>query len=178
MNAGRARLLRQHRDRRLDFALYGHHEVRHLIDDDDDVGYDLATIGRVFKPDIRMLDPLQRRALVHPLIEVLHVAATVRGEQLIALVHLHHSPFEHRGRVPIVGNDFVAKVGEPVINRKLHHLRIDHEEAKRPRRVAINQARDDRVHAHGFSGSRRARDEQVRHLREVGHHRLSLEIFA
>ena len=44
VNADRARLLREARERRLDLALHRHHQIRELVDHDDDVRQDLAAI--------------------------------------------------------------------------------------------------------------------------------------
>ena len=46
VNADRARLLREHGDRRLDLALHRHHEVGHLVDHDDDVRQDAVLVRR------------------------------------------------------------------------------------------------------------------------------------
>ena len=40
------------RDRRLDLALHGHHQVRHLVDDDDDVGQDPALVRAILERDV------------------------------------------------------------------------------------------------------------------------------
>ena len=76
-------------------------------------------------------------------VEVLDVARAVRGEQLVALLHLQHRPLEHRRRVAVVGDDLVPQVRQRVVHRQLDHLRVDHQEAQRLRRVPVDEARDD-----------------------------------
>ena len=178
VDADRARLLRQHGDRCFHLTLHGHHQVRHFVDDHDDVRQDAAIVRIDLEGDFGIARLLQACAFLHPAIEVLHVAAAVRRQQRIAVLHLEHSPLEHRGRVAIVGDHLVPEMWQRVVHRELDHLRVDHQEAQRGRRVPVDQRRDDGVHAHRLARAGRARDQQVRHLREVGDDRPALQILA
>ena len=80
MNPDSAGLLRQHGDRRLDLVLYRHHEIGHLIDHDDDVGKDTAAVREVLERDVRLLRQLERGTLLDSPVEILDVAAGIRGE--------------------------------------------------------------------------------------------------
>ena len=134
VNADRARLLRKHGNRRLNLALHRHHEVGHLVDHDDDIRENAARIRPVFEGDLEISRLLHRRAhavgvLLHPTVEFLQVAAGVRLEQPVAVLHLHHRPLEHRGRVTVVGNHLVTQMRERVIDAQFDHFRIDHQES-------------------------------------------------
>ena len=88
---------------------------------------------------VGLLRRLERGALPQPVVELLHVPAAVGGEQLVALLHLDQRPFEHRRRVAVVGDHFVAEMRERVVHRQLDHLGIDHQEAQRLRRVPVDR---------------------------------------
>ena len=178
MNSDRARLLRKHRNRCLDFTLHRHHQIGHLVDDHNDVRQNAAFVCVHFERDFRITRLLQSRPFLHATIEVLHISAAVRGQQCVAILHLEHRPLEHRRRIAIVGDHFVSQVRQRVVHREFDHLRIDHQESQRRRCMPVNQRRDDGVHAHRFPGSGRARDQQMRHLRQIGDDGTALEILA
>ena len=178
MDSDRARLLRQHRQRRLDLGLHRHHEIGELVDDDDDVGNDSSLVLEVLERHFVSLRVLELLPFVDLAVEILDVAGAIGGEQLVAVLHLEHRPLEHGGGVAIVGDDLVPQVRKNIVHRELDHLRIDHQEAQRRRRVTIDEARDQCVDAHRFSGAGRAGDEQVRHLGQIGDDRTALEILA
>ena len=76
VDADRARLLREHRERRLDLALHRHHEVRELVDDHDDVRQHRRRVySRILERDVRRLRTLERRRPDDLAIEILNVAA-------------------------------------------------------------------------------------------------------
>ncbi len=176
MDSDRARLLRQHRQRRLDLGLHRHHEIGELVDDDDDVGNDSSLVLELLERHFVSLRVLELLSFVDLAVEILDVARAIRGQQLVAILHLEHRPLEHGGGVTIVGDDLVPQVRKNIVNRELDHFRIDHQEAQRRRRVAINEARDQRVDADRFSRSRRSGDQQVGHFRQIGDDRPALEI--
>ena len=83
MDADGSRLLREHGDRRLDFALHRHHQVRHLVDHDDDVRQDVSLVRRLLEGDVGALGQLQRRPLaVEVLLNNNAVRNHIRNEKL------------------------------------------------------------------------------------------------
>jgi len=64
-----------------------------------------------------------------------------------------------------------------VIDRELKHFRVDHNELTLLGRERVHQAEDHRVDAHGFTGTGRTRDKQMRHLGKVGHKGCAANIF-
>ena len=108
----------------------------------------------------------------------MQVAHVVHAEQLITVFHFVQHPLERLGGVPVVGDDGMAHVGKGVVHRQLDHFGIDHEHLELALVVAVYQGGDDGVDAHGFAGTGGAGDEEVGHLREVGHYGPALEVGA
>src|SRR5688500_11165155 len=178
VDADGARLLRQHRERRLNLRLHRHHQVRELVDDEHYIRKYSTGVFRVFERNVGTLRCPELRAFLNLAVEVLDVARTIRRQQLVAVLHLEHRPLEDRGRITIVSHDLVAQMREHIVHGKLDHLGVDHQQSERLRCVSVDQARYESIHAHRLSRSRRARDQEVRHLREVRYHRLPFEILA
>ena len=65
-----------------------------------------------------------------------------------------------------------------IVDLHLDHLGIDHDEAQLIRREPEEHARDERVDADALAAAGRARDEQMRHLREIGDDRFAVNILA
>ena len=63
-----------------------------------------------------------------------------------------------------------------VIHLHLDHFRIDHDEAELFRREPEDHAGDERVDANALAAAGRPRDEQVRHLRQIGDDRLAVNV--
>ena len=61
VDADRARLLREHRERRLDLALHRHHEVGQLVDHHHNVRQDAALVVEVLERNVGSLRRLERR---------------------------------------------------------------------------------------------------------------------
>ena len=61
---------------------------------------------------------------------------------------------------------------------ELHNLRIDHHKPELIRRKPVQERRDDGVDADRFARTGAARDEQVRHFREVGDDGVAVNVFA
>ena len=151
VDADRAGLLRQPRERGLDLGLHRHHQVGQLVDDDDDEGQDplgVDVVGRRLRRGVRRLGAdagerglgtrrvPERLVVLDLAVEVGHVAGAVDLEQLVAPLHLEHRPLEHRRRVVVVGHHLVAEVRQRVVHRELDHLRVDHQQPEPLRRVA------------------------------------------
>jgi excinuclease ABC subunit C len=69
--------------------------------------------------------------------------------------------------------DEKKEVRDGVIEREFDALRIDHDEAQALRATAVQEGDDEVVDGDGFAGAGGARDEEMRHLGEVGKLRLS-----
>ena len=155
VNARGAAQLRNPADGVLHLVLARHHEVGQFVDDDDQLGADLLALF-----------------LQQPVIGVDFLDIRV-GEFLIALEHLVDDPVQHARRLFGVGHDRCFHVRDAVKALHLNHLRVDHEEIDLLRRGAVQDAHDDGVNADALTGSRRPRDQKVRHLGEV-----AIDVFA
>ena len=186
MDADRPRLLGEARERRLDLVLHGQHQVRQLVDDEDDVRQDpLGVLG--VERQLPLHAGLRRQGLPRSLerllgldllIEVADVPRVVGVQQLVAPVHFAHGPLEDRGGFVMVRHHRQPQVRQRGVHRELDHFGVDHQELELLGRVGVDEARNERVDAHRLPRPRRAGDEQVRHLREVVDDFPALEVAA
>ena len=100
------------------------------------------------------------------------------GEQAIALEHFGDRPLQRARRLFGIGHDGDVQVRDAVIHSELDHLGVYHDELHVIGIGLIQQAYDERVHAHGFAGARRSRDEQMRQLRDISDNGLARDILA
>ncbi len=179
MNTRRPRHLREALDTALDFLAGDHHEVSHLVDHDDDVRDMLQ------RQDFGLMDGLAALIIagLHLagelvallaiarsfLIETGQVAHARLGHELIAAFHLTHRPLQRVHRLFGVRDDRRQKVWDALIDRKLQHFRVDHDEPALFGRQAVDQRQDHRIHPDRLTGAGRPRDEEVGHLGEVHH---------
>ena len=149
MDADRAGLLGDLDDRLLDLPALAHDQVGELVDDDDDVRQ--ALLGRHVRTRVERRD----------------VADALRGERLVALLHLADGPVE--GRLGLVGldDDVLEQVRQPVVRRELDALEVDEDQPDLVRAGVHEDARDERVDAHALARAGRAGDQQVGHLGQV-----------
>jgi hypothetical protein len=147
-------------DRALDL-LVGHHQVGQLVDDEDHVGQ-LARDPRL----------LLRRRRVQALLELFprqlvvrrDVAAAGLREQLVPLVHLGARPLQDRRGLGHLGDDRAHQVRDVLELAHLDHLGVDQHQLQLVGLLGVEEAHDDRVHAHALARAGRAGDEHVRHL--------------
>ena len=66
----------------------------------------------------------------------------------------------------------------PIVDRKLHDFGIDQNQFHRIRVAMIQNARDNRIDAHGFPASRRACNQKMRHFCEIGDDCTPRDIFS
>ena len=86
---------------------------------------------------------------------------------LVALLHLVHDAEQRRRGALGVGDDVGDQVRNALVDRELEHLRIDQQQLQLVRRRAHRMRAEQRVQEHALAGAGRARDQQVRHLREI-----------
>ena len=103
---------------------------------------------------------------------VVDVARAALGKLAIALVHFARDPVQHAGHFFQIDHDRREQMRHAVVRRQLHALGIDHQEAQFVGREVRHQARDDGVDAHALARAGGARDQQVRHRRQIGRNGL------
>ena len=63
------------------------------------------------------------------------------------------------------------------IDRKFQHFRVNHDETHVFRLRFIQHAEDHGIDPNRFTGTRRPRNQQMRHFRQIGHNRIASDIF-
>jgi len=75
----------------------------------------------------------------------------LRFEDVVATVHFFRSPLERHDCFLWVRDDRRQKMRDAVIERELHALRVDHDEAHLVRAIAVEKGSDERMDGHGLS---------------------------
>ena len=144
----------------LDLLARHHHEVGELIDDDDDL-----------RQLLRLLILRDLRIIAHGhdfLVVALEITGAALSELLIAIRHLGDRPVQRGGCLLRIGHDRNQQVRDAVVDGELHDLRIDHDHADILRLILEEEGHDQGVDADRLTGAGGTRDEQMRHLRDVG----------
>ena len=186
VNTRRARHLRQALDGAFDLLARDHHQVGHFIDHHHDEGHGLEFQRLVLIDGLAGLaveagldGALQHFALVFglgdALVEGLDAAHAHLGHFAVALFHFPHRPFQRHHRLLGIGDDRRQQMRNAVIDRQFQHLGVDHDQAALFRRQPVEQRQDHGVEADRFARAGGARHQQMRHLGEVGHHRLAAD---
>jgi hypothetical protein len=170
VDAGRTGELGDADDRLLDVTRGDHHQVRQLVDDDEQVG-------------VRADDPLgarQRRDLagLDGLVELVDVLEAERREVVVAGVHLTHDPLEGLGGLLGVGDDRRDEVRDALVGGQLDPLGVHEHETHLIGGGPHEDRGDHRVDEARLARAGGAGDEQVGHLREVGDDVAALDVLA
>ena len=168
VHADDSRFLGDAHDRVFDL-LVGHDQVGELVDHEDHVRQLLGQLGPF--DVVGRLEDLPEFVLVKGVVG-LDVPYSGLLEELVSLLHLAHRPFEDRGGLGHVGDHRAHEVGDLLELAHLDHLRVDQAELQLVRPLGVQPGHDDGVHAHALAAAGRSRDEHVRHLGEIRHHRI------
>ena len=186
MDAGGARHLREALHRALDVLAGDHHQVGHLVDDDDDEG------KRLELELLLLVDRLAGFLVVAGVdgagdrlalrlgfgdahVEAVDVAHADLRHLLVALFHLAHRPLQRDDGLARVGDDRREQMRNAVIDGELEHLGIDHDQPALVRREPVEQAENHGVDRDRLAGAGGAGDQQVRHAREIDNDRLAAD---
>ena len=159
VDARRPGQLGQPADVFLHILLADHHQVRQLVDDDHDPGHGL-------------LPRSQDRVVA------LQVPDAPLREAVIPLHHLRHRPGQGGRRLVGIVHHRQQQVGNPVVALQLHHLGVHQDQPNLIGARPVEQAVDDCVDAHGFTGARGAGDQQVGHPGQVADDGRSRDVLA
>ena len=121
VDTGGTRELRDALDRGLDVTRRDEHEVRQLVDDDEEV-----RVRRELALAVRREGHLAR---THGLVELVDVLVAERGEVVVARVHLAHDPLESLGGLLRVRDDRRDEVRDALVHRQLDALGVDEHHA-------------------------------------------------
>ena len=100
------------------------------------------------------------------------------GEEAVALEHLYHGPLQRTCRLLRVGDHRNVEVRDAVVDPQLHHLRVDHDKADLIGAGLVQQAQDQGVHAHGFTGAGGTGNKHVGQLCDVAHDAVAADVLA
>ncbi len=179
MNAGGARLLRQTRDQLFHLLADHHHQIGQLVDKYHDEGQLLQRFGMLRREGEGVgerLSGLDRVA--HFLVVARHVAHAEAGHQAVAFVHFLHAPVEACSRLAHVGDHRCQQMRDAFIHRQFQHLGVDQQQAHFLRRGLVQQAQDKCVDRDRLARAGGAGHQHMRHLGQIGHHRLAGNILA
>ena len=152
MNAGRTCQLCDALDAAFDFLCRHEHQIRQLIDDDDDACQLLMMFLRM---------------CFHIRIVRSDVADARFGKQLIAFIHHLHDDLQRTVGLFPVRDDRCQQMRYLVVRGKFYFLRIDQQHLHLIRSGTHQDRADDRIDAHGFSAAGGTGYQQMRHLVEL-----------
>ena len=167
MNTGGAAQLCNTHDRGLDILTGNHHQVRELVNDNDQVGHLLRRVVVMLKLAGGLLFVIGR-----------NLTDVEAFEYLQAALHFGHGPLQGARGLLGLGHHGHIEMRQTVIARKLDALGVDHDQANVLGKGAHEQGRDDGIDHHRLTRTGRTGDQQVRHLGEVGDDRRALGVAA
>ena len=172
MDADGARHLRDPTDAGFNVARRDHHQVVELVDHDHDVGnaFVTATAERIGILGRRQLTGIE--ATVVPG-DVTHPDF---GQEVVAHLHLAHRPLERVRGLFRAGDHLGEQMGKAVVLAEFHPFGVHEDQANLVRRAAHQDRRDQAVDTAGLAGTGLTGDQQVGHLREVDHLRVTRDI--
>ena len=161
MHACGARLLCQTADRFLHVVGRGHHKIRQLVDDNDDLRQEFL-FGIV---------------LCHLVIgfQITHAHLLDQGEPTF---HFSHRPLQGACRLFGVADHGNEQMRQTVIDIQLHLFGVNEDQLHLVRRRLIQKADDHGVDTHRFTHTGSAGNQQMRHLRDIQIHRRARHVLA
>ena len=165
MNSRRSCKLRKPADRSFHVVLRNHHKIGKLVHNNHDLRHKVHHSFLFRAPGLLML---QNKSVVS-----LDVTNPCIRKGTIPCFHLRNAPVESRCRLLRIGHHRNQKMRNAVIDRKLHHLRVNHDEFDLVRPGMEQNAHDDGIDADRLTGAGGAGNQNMRHLCDVSVDRLS-----
>ncbi len=161
MDADGTSHLGEPRDRFLDLFATDHHQIGELVDDDYDVRQDAMRIA-VVVPLLQLVAAFCLDVITGD------VSHAVTREVLVTAFHLGDCPFERNGSTFWVGDDRRREMRDVGVQPELKPLWVDHDKFHFVGPCFIKDRHHERVDADRFTGTGCTRDQQMRHLGEIG----------
>jgi hypothetical protein len=136
VDADRARHLRESTDRFLDLVARDHHQVRELVDHDDDEGKRLGRPGSLL--------PVSSSTILMFRLYCSMLRTPSAGERLVALLHLADGPPQRVGGLLRDRRRRREQVRDLLVHPELEPLGVDHDHPHVVRRRAVEDARQHR----------------------------------
>ena len=186
MNAARPRHLCKALNASFDLFACNHHQIGHFVHDHDNERHDLGLELFGFEDGLtrilvkaRLDSALEHfafgQSIAHAAIIAFDIAHPHFRHFAITLFHLTHDPFQSDNRLLGVSHNGAEKMRNAVINRQFQHLGVNHDHATFFRAQFIQQREDHGVNRHRFPRACGARNQQMRHLGEIGHNRFAAD---
>ena len=99
-------------------------------------------------------------------------------EVVVAGLHLADDPLQGLGRLLRVGDDRRHQVRDALVDAQLDPLGVDQDHLHLVGRGAHQNGRDQPIEADAFAATCSTGHQHMRHLRQVGHDRLALDVLA
>ena len=149
-------LLGQTQNRVFHIGLGHHHQVAHLVDDDNNIRHFFFSLG-IIGFDIPY--------------------AGIR-EGFIAPFHFRYGPVQCRGRFFGIRNHRHQQMGNAIVIGQFHHLGVNQDQFHLVRTGFVHDAGQQRIYTDGLTAAGSARYQQVGHLCKVDGNYLAFYIFA
>ena len=189
VNARCPRHLSQTLDAGFDLFACDHHQVGHLVNDDDNEGHFFGCVflglehrfARVIiEPGLhrprKCLAPVER--ILDAAVVPVDIANAHLGHLAITVFHFGNDPFQGDHSLLRVGHHRREQVRNAVIDAEFQHLGVNHDQAALIGRQLVEQRQDHGVDRHRFARPGGPGDQQVRHASKVGNDRLARDILA
>ena len=152
VDAGGAGHLGEALDAGLDLLAGDHHQVGHLVDDDDDEGHRLragtSSVSKTGSPvssskpvcTVRVKASPRAERVLHAGVVAVDVAHAHLRHLAVALLHLGDHPLQRDDGLLRVGDDGGEQVRDAVVDGELEHLRVDHDQPALGGRELVEEA--------------------------------------
>ena len=189
VNAGRARHLRQTLNRRFHFLAGHQHQIGHFVDHDHNIRQRSQIQLLLFKkrrPGIWIKTSLHRAHAAFPagpqfrklFVVTGNVADIELSHRPVAVFHFLDRPFQTENRFGRIGNHRRQQMRNAVVNRKLQHFRVDHDQFAFIRPHPVQKRQNHRIHTHRFARTGGTGYQQVRHFGQIGINVFAADVFA
>src|SRR5208283_1595980 len=159
----RARHLRQSRDRLLNIVRVHHHQIRQLVNDDDQIG------KRLVLALLHILKQRKRLLLLEGPVVLVDVPHPALRQQLQPVLHLPRRIPQHIRRHLRIRYHRRDQMRNPLVQIQLQPLRIYQHHLHFVRRRLVQNRHHQRIDEHALARARRAGNQQVRHRRQIRH---------
>ena len=175
MDTGSAPHLGDTDDRRLHFFAGLHHNIGHLIDDDNNIGHFTAVVFLFVAIGVRDDD----FAAISGFFLVVRndIFNAFFGEEGIAASHFVDRPLKGGDGLGSLGDNRSQKMGNIGILNHLNALWVDNDKLKVGGGVAIEEGNNHGIGHNGLTRAGRTGDEEVGHLGEVGDDGFTGDVF-
>ncbi len=146
-----------------------HHQIRQLVHNDDQLRHKVHDCF----VSAAALDLL---VLAYQRVVALDVANPRIRKRAVPRLHLRNAPVQRCRRLLRIGHHRNHQVRNAVVNRELHHLRIDHDELDLFGLCMEQKAHDDGIDADRFTGAGRTGDQDMRHFGDITEHWLAADV--